>query len=34
MVIEITAEAKEELDKILKPADEGKGLKIYVAGHG
>lgn len=34
MVIEITDEAKEELAKILKPADEGKGLKIYVAGHG
>lgn len=33
MIIEITDEAKQELDQILKPADAGKGLKIYVAGY-
>lgn len=34
MVIEVTDLAKKELDIVLEAADEGKRLKIYVAGHG
>lgn len=34
MIIEVTDEAKKELDEILKSSDDSKHLRIYVAGHG